>query len=386
MSSAVKASEKLIQRQIESERLRGEREVKTMQNLNDSRKVDLKKSLDSEIVDIKNNHIDHISASTQKKEKILDEMKTHLALSRDLTDKELKSLKVKADKDKVETSRKLSENREKINEDNELFVQEMNDRFNRQTRKISLEGESQIQDMQSHKNDELRSLEEQGKDKIRNKANEFTVRYNTDDKNYKHIKDMQDQSFKNERFSTNQRQQEQLNQITSSHSNQIEVKDKQFRKGLKEQELFFEKKFEGQLKHHQNEFKNLEDRSKKIVDDLKDGLTKEMAKTADRNNDPFFKFEKLAPKLKQFEDRVEIEVEIPEHSKQDIHLTTNGKEAIVTFTRRFADAAKEIDGTINRINKVESFATRVQTAHFLNAKSVKSSYENGVMTYVIKKS
>ena len=78
-------------------------------------------------------------------------------------------------------------------------------------------------------------------------------------------------------------------------------------------------------------------------------------------------------------------MKVPEHSKTDVQLTINGKEAIVSFNRRFADASKEADGTINKVNKVESFTTRLQTGHFLNAKSMKSSYEDGTMTYVIKK-
>jgi HSP20 family molecular chaperone IbpA len=82
---------------------------------------------------------------------------------------------------------------------------------------------------------------------------------------------------------------------------------------------------------------------------------------------------------------VEIAVEIPEHSKQDIQLTINGKDAIVSFNRRYSDANKVEDGTINKISKVETFTSRLPTQHFLDAKSVKGTYENGVMNYVIKK-
>ncbi len=173
--------------------------------------------------------------------------------------------------------------------------------------------------------------------------------------------------------------------MTEVHTNHLEQKDQNYRKGLKDQDLFFEKKYEGQLTSHNDQYKRLEEKNKKLVEDLKTSLTKEITKTAERNNDPFFKFETLKPKLKTFEDRVEISVEIPEHSKQDVQLTFNGKEAIINFNRRFADAAKEVDGTINKINKVETFTSRLQTGMFLNAKTMKSSYENGVMTYVVQK-
>lgn len=126
-------------------------------------------------------------------------------------------------------------------------------------------------------------------------------------------------------------------------------------------------------------------KNNKVVEDLKASLTKEITKTATRNSDPFYQFDSLRPKLSQYEDRVEVQVEIPEHSKEDVQLTIHGKEAIVNFNRRYNDASKTPEGTIHKINKVETFTSRVPTSHILDPKSVKSTYENGVMTYVIKK-
>jgi HSP20 family molecular chaperone IbpA len=173
--------------------------------------------------------------------------------------------------------------------------------------------------------------------------------------------------------------------MTKTHTDHIEKRDGEYRKGLKDQDLFFEKKYEAQLGRHAEDYKTLEEKNKKLVTDLKENLTKEITKTANRLDDPFYKFEKLKPTLKHFEDRVEISVEVPDHSKQDLQLTTNGKEAVLNFNRRYADASKDESGAINKINKVESFTTRLRTDYHLDAKSVKATYDDGVMTYVIKK-
>ena len=385
MSSAIRDVEKLNQRQIETSKRRNERELKTMQSAHDNMKADLKTTQDLEIVDIQNQHHDHLDKVAQKKEKVLEEMRNHLQQTKAFTEKELKDLKNNSDKDKVDTQKKLSADRERINGEHELYLEELNDRYNHSAQKVGHEGKRRIEDRKLQMNEEYNDLEKFNQEKVQTQTNEFTTRFRTDGNNYKKMKEDQDSQFKKERMSTNIRQQNEMTKMVTNHTDHLEKRDTEYRKGLKDQDLFFEKKFEKQLGGHTESFKQLEDKNKKVIDDLKTSLTKEITKTANRNDDPFFKFETLKPRLKTFEDRIEIEVEVPEHSKQDIQLTINGKEAVVLFNRRFADASKETDGTINKINKVETFTTRLQTGHFLNAKSMKSSYDNGVMRYVVSK-
>lgn len=385
MSSAIRDVEKLNQRQIETAKRRNERELKTMENAHQSHKAELKKTQDMEIVDIQNAHHDHIDKMAEKKEKVLSEMRNHLEQTKQLTEKELKNIADFSAKDKAQMQHALTNDRERINGEHELFLEELNDRFNQSTRKVNHEGKRRIEDTKLAMNEQYLDVEKFNQEKIQKATNEFTTRFKTDEQNYRKMKDSQDTQFKKERLSTNQRQNIELDKMTKNHSNFIEQRDGEYRKNLKDQDLFFEKKFEKQLTSHNDQFKTLEGKNKKVIDDLKTSLTKEITKTASRNDDPFFKFETLKPNFRTFEDRVEVTVEVPDHSKQDLQLTINGKEAVVSFNRRFADASKEQDGTINKVNKVESFSTRLQTGHFLNAKSVKSSYEDGVMTYIIKK-
>src|SRR3989344_2868101 len=121
--------------------------------------------------------------------------------------------------------------------------------------------------------------------------------------------------IKIERMTTNQRQQIEMQKLTESHTGHIEVRDNDYRKGLKDQDLFFEKKYSDQLTRHNVGFKTLEEKNKKVIDDLKTNLTAQITTIASKNDDPFFKFEALKPRLKYLEDGVEITVEIPEHSK-----------------------------------------------------------------------
>lgn len=383
--NGIKEVEKLNQRQLETVKRRNEREIRTINDAHQNYKADLKKIQAGEIVEIEQGHERYINERAEKKEKVLSEMRTHLQQTKDMTDKELKNLKDNSYKEKATIEQKLSHDRARINDEHDLYLEELNHRFNEASRKTGSEGNKRLEEMKSFMHDQAVNQENQHQEKLNTQSQEFTTRFKQTEINNRKLKDEQDLSFKRERMSTNLRQQNEMKKMTSTHTEHLETRDDQFRKGLKDQDLFFEKKYEGQLKRHNDEFKALHEKNQKIVENIKSSLTKEIATTAARNEDPFYKFEALKPELQKFDDRVEVRVPVSEHATQDLQLTINGKDAIVSFNRRYNDASKLEDGTINKINKVESFTTRLATGSFLDAKSVKATYDSGVMTYVIKK-
>lgn len=385
MSNAIRDVEKLNSRQIETVKRRGEREIKTIENAHQNIKAEIKKAHEAEIVDIQNNQHHQLNQETEKKEKVLAEMRNHLQKTKDLTDKELKSLENLTETEKIELGRKLSHDRSRINEEHSLYLEELNDRYSTESQKVNLEGKKRVEDMKYSKQQEYTDVESFHQDKINHQTQDFTERFSNEGRNFQKMKNDQDKYFKQERMTTNHRQQLEMKKLSESHTGHIEVRDNDYRKGLKDQDLFFEKKYTDQLTHHNVGFKTLEEKNKKVIDDLKTNLTSQITTIASKNDDPFFKFEVLKPSLKKLEDGVEITVEIPEHSKQDAQISFNGKEAIISFNRRYSDANKTPEGTINKVSKVESFTTRLQTDTVLDPKSVKSSYDNGVMTYIVKK-
>lgn len=385
MSNVIRDVEKLNQRQIETAKRRNERELKTMEAAHQDHRTDLVKTQEQEIIDIQHSHHGRINQQAQKKEKILEEMRHHLQQTKNLTEKELKSLEEMTQKEKIELQQKLAMDRERINAENELYLEELNYRFNNSSKKVSQDGRKRIEDTKNNLSEQYYQTENYYQDKLRNQTNEYTTRFKEDDRNFQRLKDTQVNQFKKERLTTNLNQQTQMKKMTETHMNHIEKRDQNYRKGLKEQDQFFEQKYAAQIEKNNSNFKMLEEKNTKVIEDLKASLSKELTKRAARNDDPFYNFETLKPKFKVFEDRVEVSVGVPEHSKEDIQLTINGKEAIVSFNRRYTDATKLEDGTINKINKVESFTTRLPTGHFLDAKNVKSNYEDGTMTFVIKK-
>ena len=385
MSEVIRNVEKLNARQIETVKRRGERELKAIENNHQNMKAEQKMAHAAEIVEIENNHHHHINQQAQKKEKILAEMRDHLQQTKAMTEKELKELKNTTETQRAAHQTKLSLERERINADNALHLEELNDRYEREVKKVHIDGQNRVESTKLEKQSQLAETENFNQKKLNQQRNEFNQRYSEDSKNYEKIKNDQDNQFKKERMSTNQRQQIDLQKLTDTHNAHIEQKDENYRKGLKDQDLFFEKKYETQLTRHNADFKALEEKNNQVIEKLKSSLTSQISHIASKNDDPFYKFEALAPRLKQTKDGVEISLEVPEHSKEAVTLTFNGKDAIITLNRRYHDANKTQDGTVNKVNKVETFTTRIQTPAILDPKSVKSSYDSGTMTFTVKK-
>ncbi len=376
--------EKLGARQMENLKRKQDREIKRLESGHQDLKAELKKAHQAEVIDLNHENQRQVAGEADKKEKVLAQMREHLESTRKLTDKQLDEYKTQTEKTKAHEHQKLSLERERVKTEHDLYMEDMNYRYGQQVRKVNDDGKNQLVQMKEVKQQEIAQTEEHFQNRIQGQTQNFNKRYQTDSMNYKKIKDDQDNVFKKERANTNLRQQVELGKLSTTHQDQLEVRDREFRKGLKVQDQIFEKKYAEQLEVKNGDYQRLSNKHEQVLDKMKAELQDKLEYHVSRSDDPFYKFTLLRPELKHFEDRIEIKVEVPDHSKADLQLTTNNKEAILTFNRRHDDIRKE--GTVtNKVHKVESFTTRLMTEYHLDPKSVKSTFENGTMTYIVKK-
>lgn len=381
---SIRDVEKNAARQIESLRRRQGREVAQLEDGHKTLKGDIKKTHEMEIVEIQQDNHRKVDGESMKKEKVLNQMKNHLDETKKLTDREIKELKDYSAKVKLEEHQKLSVHREMQNTENELSLDELNYRFNKEQKRVNAVGSEQLETLNRTRGTEISEKEAFYQDRLNTKTNKFNEKFSREDQMQKQLQDSQEKIFKSERVTTNLRQQQDMTKLSTAHEDFLQVRDDNFRKGLKDQDLMFEKKYADTMKKNNEEFTKLQALNAKVMTKMKTDLSEKLKTSVDRSDDTFYSFTQLSPKLKTFADRVEISVPVPDHAKADIQLTTNGKEAILNFNRRYDDAQK-LDGVLSQLHKVESFTTRLQTDHHLDSKSVKSVYEDGVMTYTIKR-
>lgn len=383
--SDIKDVEKLASRQIDTLTRKNAREVKNIESAHELYKSEQKKSHDGEIVEIQDQHTRQLVKENEKRDKVLTSMKESIQTAESITNKQLAELKSKTEKEKVAVQTGLSLDRERTMAQHELNLEEMNNRFSEKSKDIHHDGQGRIEDMKHNVTRNYTANEEFLDKKVRAQSEKYSTELKTDTENFERMKNNHEITSKKEFLNRNQVQQKNLSKLVGEQNKSLELREKEYRRGLKDQDVVFEKKYSENLKGQNEIFKEMENRHVKAVDKLKTTLSTEIIKTRDRSDDPFYKFEELKPKLTQHPDRVEVEVEVPEHAKQDLHLTLNNKEVVISFNRSYADNNRSMDGAFNKVSKVESFTTRMKTDHVLDAKSIKSSYNNGVMSYVIMK-
>jgi HSP20 family molecular chaperone IbpA len=382
---SIRDLEKLNSLQMDRLQRKHTRETARIEEGHDNLKTEVKKENANQLVDIQHENMRQVASENEKKEKVLEQMKQQLDQTRKMTDTQIKELKDNSSKIKQSEHEKLSVERDRVKSEHDLYLEDMGYKFNKEYKKINNESQVQVKDLKEQRVQELSQTEFELQNKIDNQTVALNDRYQTDSKNYKKIKDTQDQQYKNERMNTNVRQQQELDKVTETHNKTLEVRDDKFRKGIKDQDVVSEAKYVETLKAKNEDLKNLDDLNNKVLSKMKDDLKETLVTSVKKSDDHFYRFTEMKPKLTQFEDRVEITVDVPDHSKEDLLLTINGKEAIINFNRRYDDTRKEA-GVTNKLHKVESFSTALTTQHHLDPKSVKSTYDNGVMTYKIQKS
>ncbi len=383
--SVIRDQEKLNAAQIETLKLRNEREIKKSQAIHHDIKSEMQQTHAGELVNLQDENQRLVEIENLKKEKVINQMKDHLDKTKDLTDKELDELKKTSNKVRVTDQINLTNDRNALAEKHEIHIMDLNDRFNQALQKVHHDGKGRITERAAELREELATQTDIAKEKLHIQTEAATTRFRNEGELYSKMQEDQKNKFSKDHILTNQKQQYEMAKMTEKHNSHVEIRDLSARKDIKNQDIAFEKKYAENLKIHSENLSRLNAQNETVVKSIKDGVTEQLMNTVKRTEDPFFRFTKIGPTLIQHPDHVEVKVKIPEHSKQDIQLTTNSKEVLVNFNRRYDDTHSPEKGVVNKLHKVETYTTRLTTDHILDPKSVKSSYQDGVMTYIIKR-
>jgi hypothetical protein len=214
-----------------------------MQNVHEEYESDIKKVHHDQVVEIQRNNQFQISRENEKKEKVLEEMKSSLQQAQTMTDKEMYELKDFSQRQKSEMQKKNALDRERISDENEIFLQDLNEHFNVATDHVDQTGKLRLQSMNSKMQDQIRNQRELHENKIERDVQQFSDRARNNEISYLKVKNQQDQAFGKERKMAHMRQEAEIQKISDVHSSNLKNIDQGYREGLKDQEVFFEGKF-----------------------------------------------------------------------------------------------------------------------------------------------
>jgi HSP20 family molecular chaperone IbpA len=382
--SGVKDVEKSGLRQMQTTQARHKHELERLERAHEKIKADVIKNNEAELTTLQMDHNRRLESEVDRKEKVLGQLQEHLQKTRSMTEKEVKTLKEEVGRVRKQDYDNFVMNRDRIQSENELQLQELVQRHNSQIKQVHQEGQRNINDLIIDGTREYSQQREHLQGRLGQQNTEFNSAIRQNDQHHQKYKEQQQKHFSHEKKITALKNETELSEVSQRHQQSLDLRKVKFKEAQKRQEGIFENKWSETLQRHNQSYTQLDQGHEKAVNQLKRKLAGQIHEAEVRSHEPFYQFNEIEPVLKQYADGVEIQVAVPDYAKEDLKFMINGREAIVNFHRRYQDARKEDNGTLNRVNKVESYTSRIPTEKLLDPKTVQTSYENGIMTYSVK--
>lgn len=166
---------------------------------------------------------------------------------------------------------------------------------------------------------------------------------------------------------------------------QLTYQDKYQQELLKQRDTDFKIRYENAVKEHESILKDISTRLEVDVKKMIEKTTSEKKISENRVEDPFYRVESLTPKMTEDLKTVTIALPVAEYEKENVHLSTQGRLIKMTLSRKFTDNMTAQDGSLNKSTRGELYSKEFKTADLLSSKDITQSYENGVLTFKIKK-
>lgn len=384
MSSTIKDFGQLREQEMTGLKKQVAQERRELEEAHQKNKAQIKAIQEQEIVEINDSNTQRISEAHQRREKVLFELEKNLNETKNVTEKQLKDLKSQLTNKEVELQEDHSQRRLLLNANNEQHLQEANYRYNSQLKKINTEGENRLHHTKETLSIKHNDLKDEFQNKIQQTTNHYNAQLARQNQDFEQTTKLKELEYKNKETTLRETHENNIIKQTEVNQDLYQKRDDDFRLKFQEQDQFFEKKFAEQLSSHHSQLQNLDKRFDSISKNMKQDLMTKIDAVKSKKDDIFFEFTELNSRIKDQGDHYQVEVELPEYARKDLNLSTNNKEIILTFNRRYQDHAEK-NGVKHRVNKIETLTSRIPTEHHLNPKKINSAYSDGVMTYKIQK-
>lgn len=382
---AIKNSAAAHKRALNNQEARQKLEVEMAKKNHDANLDELRKSKRQDAVNIENENHKQLAEKTFEKERKLEQIRMNLEETQRITDQELKRQEVQQKKIMADKNENFRNKIETTRTQQELSLDETNHRFNVASREANNIQKEHLYNQENRFRREDVDQKQQWNSKINQNRNQFAETFTVEDKKFEALKSKQETEFKKNLAKNHEKNETKLSQQNKEHIKLEEKLKAEKNKTLQDQEMMFEKKYNLQFGRHQEAEKNLEEKNKKIVEKSKEELVDRIKVYENRSNDPFFKFTHMKPTVTEEPDHYVLKIALPEYAKEEVVLSTNNREIVMTFNRRHKEERTDEDGSKLKVDKVESTVSRIPVESILDPKKISKDWADGVLTYKVFK-
>jgi len=169
------------------------------------------------------------------------------------------------------------------------------------------------------------------------------------------------------------------------NGDQLIYQDKHQKEMLKQRDQDFKARYDLIVKEHETILTDLTTKLNSDVKKMIESTTSEKKLISDRMEDPFYRIEKLMPKMTENEKVVFISMPIAEYEKENVFLSTQGRQIKMTLSRKYSEANVAVDGSRNKSTRNELFSKEFTSKDILDQREISRNYADGILTFKIKK-
>lgn len=358
-------------------------EVKKLQVAHQKRVNDIKNQNEIQMINIKSQFENKRGQELQRNEKILEQLKQNVEDTKKVTDREINNLQNNFNKRKSEITQNFEEQFDNQKITNTLKMQELNESSNIDLQKLQRKVSLEKNKIESSGQSEKRVVKAKYQNQIQSDKNNYFKKAVAQDSKFQksllkqkkdHVEKLAFEERKNQQMIKNKEEQfkKQIDLLTKDSVNKRENKrqsfEQQYNKIHKENEGFLQK---------------LVGKKEQIFNALKKEVVREYSLALDRSNDSFYDFSKLDPIVEKGETGYKISIPVPKEEAQSVSLQGENRTLTITFERKNEFKNDEENGTVNSLNKYESYVSKVPVEYIVDPKSLTKSFSNGMVVFNI---
>ncbi len=154
---------------------------------------------------------------------------------------------------------------------------------------------------------------------------------------------------------------------------------------IKQKQADFKVRYEKLIAEHENILNELKNHLSSDVKKMLEQTSTQKKVLANKVEDQFYRIQTINPTILDGEKNYFVSLKIPEHEKENVHLSVRDRNIKMTLSRKFSDILESDDGSTNKNTRNELFSREFDSKDLLNSKGITQKYENGTLTFKIAK-
>ncbi len=385
MSDAVRASGN-TQRQVMNNLQRAQkREIDQARSQHEANLSEITKAQEAHAVSVRQNHAMELAEASQKKEEALQQLKGSVDKAQRLTAAELKQQEAFLATRRAEVQENFDKNLAGIQERQQSALEDVNHRFRETAQEQNNKGRQVINAANDAHRAQVSQEKEVQTSQLQRQREQFQGVHTAESGKFQSLLNQQQLQGKHQLKAANLANETRLSGMNKEHVAVTERVRVEQAKALVDKQAAFEVQYAQQAQKHLASQEHLEGLHTKAIQEGEESALKRVNVAKERSGDKFFEFTELRPKLEERPDAYVLKLQVPDYAKEEVMLTANPKELVLSSNRRHKAERRDEDGTLKKVDKIESLVSRIPVNSVLDARKMTKTWEDGVLTFVVNK-